>query len=100
MSFYVVLMVMFCGCMDAAKVAPSVDSLHLKSNIPMLEEGREIYLSNCTKCHNAVRITRYPLLQWRQEILPEMVLESRLNSHQVDAVTAYVEAVLASVHNR
>ena len=99
-SLYVVLLLMFGGCMDATKVAPSVDSLNLKSNIPLLEEGREIYLNRCTKCHNAVRITRYPLLQWRREILPEMVLESRLTSHQVDAVTAYVEAVLASVRNQ
>ena len=86
----------FIGCMDVTKVAPKVDTLGLLQNIALLEQGRDIYINRCTKCHNAVRITRYPMKQWQDKILPEMILESRLSPTQSKAVTAYVRAVLLS----
>ena len=86
----------FIGCMDVTKVAPKVDTLGLQQNIALLEQGRDIYINRCTKCHNAVRITRYPVKQWQDKILPEMILESRLSPAQSKAVTAYVRAVLLS----
>ena len=86
----------FIGCMDVTKVAPKVDTLGLQQNIALLEQGRDIYINRCTKCHNAVRITRYPMKQWQDKILPEMILESRLSPAQSKAVTAYVRAVLLS----
>ena len=86
----------FIGCMDVTKVAPKVDTLGLQPNITLLEQGRDIYINRCTKCHNAVRITRYPIKQWKDKILPEMILESRLSPAQSKAVTAYVGAVLLS----
>ena len=86
----------FIGCMDVTKVAPKVDTLGLLQNIALLEQGRDIYINRCTKCHNAVRITRYPMKQWQDKILPEMILESRLSPAQSKAVTAYVRAVLLS----
>ena len=82
--------------MDVTKVAPKVDTLGLQQNIALLEQGRDIYINRCTKCHNAVRITRYPMKQWQDKILPEMILESRLSPAQSKAVTAYVQAVLLS----
>lgn len=82
--------------MDVTKVAPKVDTLGLQQNIALLEQGRDIYINRCTKCHNAVRITRYPMKQWQDKILPEMILESRLSPAQSKAVTAYVRAVLLS----
>lgn len=82
--------------MDVTKVAPKVDTLGLQQNIALLEQGRDIYINRCTKCHNAVRITRYPMKQWEDKILPEMIVESRLSPAQSKAVTAYVQAVLLS----
>ena len=82
--------------MDVTKVAPKVDTLGLLQNIALLEQGRDIYINRCTKCHNAVRITRYPMKQWEDKILPEMIVESRLSPAQSKAVTAYVQAVLLS----
>ena len=87
---------LFIGCMDVTKVAPKVDTLGLQQNIELLEHGRDIYINQCTKCHNAVRITRYPMKEWEDKILPEMILESRLAPAQSQAVTAYVRAVLLS----
>ena len=84
------------GCMDATKVAPRVADLGVSHNVEMLESGRHIYLQRCTKCHNAVRITRYPLQEWQDEILPDMSRESKLSVAQEKALTAYIEAVIAA----
>ena len=81
--------------MDATKIAPAVIDLGAGLDVEMLETGREIFLTRCTKCHNAVRITRYPLQYWQEEVLPEMSRESKLSLKQEDALTAYVEAVIA-----
>ena len=64
-------------------------------NVEMLQRGRGLYLNRCTKCHNALRITRYPLQEWREDILPEMVEESKLSVEEETALTAYIEAVIA-----
>jgi len=82
--------------MDVTKVAPKVNTLGLQQNVALLELGRDIYINRCTKCHNAVRITRYSLDQWLSEILPEMNEKSKLTIEQDDAVTAYVKAVILS----
>ena len=82
--------------MDATKVAPTIADLGVRTNLAVLEDGRELYLTRCTKCHNAVRITRYTILQWKDDILPEMFRQSRLQAAQEKAVTAYIEAVLSS----
>jgi len=95
-SLITVFVCLFLGCMDVTKVAPKVNTLGLQQNIALLEQGRDVYINRCTKCHNAVRISRYPLKQWEDKILPEMILESRLSPAQSEAVTAYVRAVLLS----
>ncbi len=94
--FIVTLIFLFVGCMDVTKVAPKVNTLGLQQNVALLELGRDIYINRCTKCHNAVRITRYSLDQWLSEILPEMNEKSKLTIEQDDAVTAYVKAVILS----
>jgi hypothetical protein len=88
------LFFMFVGCMDVTKVAPKVNTLGLQQNIALLEQGRDVYINRCTKCHNAVRISRYSQKQWDNEIMEEMIFKSKLTHEQSIAVTAYVRAVL------
>ena len=92
-AFLLLLFLTIAGCMDGLKVAPKVQELGVTTNFALLEEGRKIYVHNCTKCHNALRITRYTEKQW-VEILPEMVAKSKLSVQQSQNVTAYIQAVL------
>ncbi|MBC8202584.1 MAG: hypothetical protein H8E91_02030 [Planctomycetes bacterium] len=92
--FIFALAFLFVGCMDVTKVAPKINTLGLHQNIAMLELGRDVYINQCTKCHNAVRITRYSQQQWDNEIMEDMILKSKLSKSQAAAVTAYVRAVL------
>jgi hypothetical protein len=83
------------GCMDGLKVAPKVQELGVTKDIVLLEEGRKIYIHNCTKCHNALRISRYTQQEW-DGILPDMIRKSKLSSAQAMQVDAYIKAVLLS----
>ena len=93
-ALFLLLVCSFVGCMDATKIAPPISQLGITQNMEMLENGRNIFLTRCTKCHNAVRITRYPLQYWQEEILPGMSKESKLSPKQEHALAAYVEAVI------
>ena len=81
--------------MDIIKVAPSVLDLGLRENVVQLEYGRKSYVTRCTKCHNALRITRYSKVKW-DVTLPEMTIKSKFSEEQTQAVTAYIQAVLLS----
>ncbi len=81
--------------MDIIKVAPSVLDLGLRENVVQLEYGRNLYVTRCTKCHNALRITRYSKVKWGVT-LPEMTIKSKFSEEQTQAVTAYIQAVLLS----
>lgn len=82
--------------MDATKIAPKISDLGIGLDVELLETGRHIYLNRCTKCHNAIRVTRYSLQEWKNDILPDMSRESKLSVAQDKAVTAYIEAVIAN----
>lgn len=81
------------SCIDVTKVAPEVSNLLVKGDVSRLEYGRELYITNCTRCHNALRITRYTETQWA-EILPDMFDKTKLSANQTHAVTSYIHAVL------
>ncbi len=84
--------------MDTSKVAPHIQDLKVienTENFALLSEGRNLYVTKCTKCHNALRISRYSKLQW-EETLPDMTKRSKFNLHETKAITAYIQVVLNS----
>jgi hypothetical protein len=89
------LILTFVGCMDTVKVAPHVVDLGTLDNIDQLELGRKLYVTRCTKCHNALRITRFSQEEW-SETLPVMIRKSKFTPQQTLDVTAYIQAVLHS----
>ena len=93
--FSLLLLGCLASCMETSKVAPAVLSLGVVSNVEQLEFGRDLYVTRCTKCHNALRITRYSQSQWA-ETLPEMTFKSKFTTQQTQAVAAYIQAVLLS----
>lgn len=98
LAFLLVLSLLF-GCASLDEIAPPIHQLGLTlqpsllANVPQLEQGRQIYITSCTRCHSPERITRYSRLEW-DEILPEMILETKLDRAEAEAVEAYVSEVL------
>ena len=83
------------GCMTTQQMAPPVSDV--MSGIGLapgitgqsLEQGRQIYLSQCGKCHSIEPVNRYSDRRWK-EIMEEMAAESRLGDHQKTDVLAYI----------
>ena len=86
---------LFSGCMTLEQMAPPVEGKFRMIaardgvDVATLELGRQIYLSDCVKCHSVEPISRYSAKRWRS-ILPEMALETKLDERQTEAVEAYV----------
>ena len=84
------------GCIDTTKIAPRVIQLGIVEDVATLERGRDVYITKCTACHNAIRVTRFSRFEWDTEILPVMIEESSLSTNDANAITSYIHAVLKS----
>lgn len=65
----------------------------VESGDPQYTLGRRIYRTKCAKCHAPEPVKRYSRAEWN-EIMPEMIEETNLNSAEVSAVWTYVLAEL------
>ncbi len=86
----------FAGCLTIEEMAPPVGPEF--SRIPMngvtlalLERGREVYISDCTRCHSVEPIDRYTVDRWRT-IIERMGPQSKLDKSRTAALEAYVLA--------
>ncbi len=86
---------LFSACMTLEQMAPPVGDEFQKIaarhrvDVTTLELGREVYLSECVRCHSVEPIGRYSAGRWRG-ILLRMSLETKLDERQTDAVATYV----------
>ena len=81
----IILAGLFSGCVTQESIAPRVVGR------PVLEEGRTIYTTLCTDCHNAVAVSKHTRAEW-PDIIRRMAPESRLTAKQENAVLQYVMA--------
>lgn len=85
----------YLGCQTLEQMAPPVGSefqdLAARHSVDLatLELGRQIYLSDCVRCHSVEPIGRYSRGHWRK-ILPRMAQETKLDKQREAAVEAYV----------
>lgn len=84
------------GCLTIEQMAPPVTSAftaHPRSTLSLatLEQGRSIYVQDCTRCHSAEPIVRYSKDRW-EHIIARMAPESRLDESRTAALQAYVFA--------
>lgn len=102
------LLLPFSACQTLEQMAPPVGdqfrTIAARRGVAAttLELGREVYLSDCAKCHSIEPIGRYSARRWRK-ILPRMSRESELDEQRTAAVEAYVmlaRAVLAQESDR
>jgi cytochrome c5 len=85
---------LFGGCGSLESTAPSVTpavASAARTSAAVLEEGRTIYTTDCTDCHNAVAVSAHARAEW-PGIIRKMAPESKLTPSQERAVLAYVMA--------
>lgn len=97
-----VLFAVTAGCATLESMAPPVDAAitqagqAFKADAGMLATGREVYITDCARCHSVEPISRYTAAEWKH-IMPEMAAEAHLSRAETDAVNAYVFAVLTAL---
>jgi hypothetical protein len=60
-------------------------------NPDSLPQGREIFVTQCARCHASPEVHGYSVPQW-ERILPRMSRRAKLDADQESAVRAYVLA--------
>lgn len=89
------VLVFVIGCRSLEQLAPPVEVTVLQAtdkqalDIEAMQRGRQIYITNCAKCHVVEAIGDYTMDEWRQ-LLPEMAEESKLDEQRAADVRAYV----------
>lgn len=55
----------------------------------LVEQGKGIYTTKCSKCHATKEVTAYTTTRW-EGILKNMIPKAKLNETEAQQVTAYV----------
>ena len=84
------------GCLTVEQMAPPVgpEFSRIGMNgvtLAVLERGREVYVSDCTRCHSVEPIGRYSMDRWHA-IIERMGPQSKLDDSRTAALQAYVGA--------
>ena len=81
------------GCKSTQTAPPAVPQVSAIAaagdDLEVLQRGRTVYLSSCTRCHAALPIADHSTGEWRQ-ILPRMIRLSGLEQRRADDLTTYV----------
>lgn len=89
--------ILLAGCLTIEQMAPPVDmefsEIGMKYSVTLstLQQGRDTYLTDCTRCHSIEPINRYSKDRWHT-IIERMGPESKLDESRIDALRAYIVA--------
>lgn len=78
------------GCQSLEVIAPVAAAPDPTGRV---KQGRDLYLTRCTKCHAPEPVRDYSRTEW-EGIIPEMAEETRLSLSETHALRAYILAVL------
>jgi cytochrome c5 len=67
----------------------SPESAGLTAHALLVEQGKGIYTTKCSKCHATKDVTAYTTTRW-DGILQKMIPKAKLNETEAQQVTAYV----------
>lgn len=86
----------FAGCLTIDEMAPPVGPKFSRIEdrgvkLAVLKQGREVYLTDCTRCHSVERIDRYSIDHWHA-IIERMGPQSKLDDSRTAALKAYIFA--------
>ncbi len=92
-----------CATLDqlAPPVGPPILELAASRGVESASvvRGREIYVTNCVRCHSPEPVDRYTADHWK-EILPRMSDRAGLEPQDAEAVEAYVLLTLETAGSR
>lgn len=94
------LVLVIAGCGPDLTVIPEVTpamASEMGVEQQQLQQGRDLYMANCNKCHERVLPAKIDPEYWR-EILPHMSHNAKLNQTQLEALQTYLIAAHGTVY--
>lgn len=68
---------------------PTSADVTLTATLPELQQGRDLYVNNCGRCHGLYSPDNYNSSQWKS-ILNSMAPRTSLSTSEIQLVTKYV----------
>ena len=68
---------------------PTSADVTLTATLPELQQGRDLYVNNCGRCHGLYSPDNYISSQWRS-IINSMAPRTSLSTSEIQLVTKYV----------
>ena len=89
-----VLFIVIWGCtkntIDTSSLyVPTSSDVTLNATLSELQQGRDLYINNCGRCHNLYSPDNYTPAQWKT-VLGSMTPRTSLSSTEIQLVTKYV----------
>src|SRR4051812_16945922 len=86
-----VLIVVITACHKKAVPATSATMPAVAPDPALVEAGKSVYATKCTKCHAAKIVENYTAERWT-DILKSMIPKAKLDDTEAAQVTAFVNA--------
>ena len=94
MILSLVLFIIIAGCTKkntdtGSLYVPASTDVTINATLSELQQGRDLYINNCARCHSLYTPDNYSPAQWKV-ILSSMAPKTNLSSSQILLVTKYV----------
>ena len=94
--YSVLILLLLAGCASPLPIITEEQSRHLTTRWPQvtsvnLNEGRTLYLSNCSSCHSLYRPSQFNDEQW-ERIMNDMQMRAHLTDDERELILKYLIA--------
>jgi hypothetical protein len=79
------------ACTQALYIPSLADSQNAQVSIDTLVMGRELYVKNCSSCHNLYLPERFTSVEW-EKLIPEMQIRAKISNEEASKISIYLKA--------
>lgn len=94
--FFLLIVFVVGACAQALYIPSLADSQNAQVSIDTLVLGRELYVKNCSSCHNLYLPERFTSKEW-EKLIPEMQIKAKVNDEEASIITLYLKVRSKSI---
>jgi hypothetical protein len=84
------------ACNQALYIPTLADSQNSQVSIDTLVLGRELYVKNCSSCHNLYLPERFTSKEW-EKLIPAMQIKAKVSDEEASIISKYLKAHSKSI---
>lgn len=78
------------SCVSALYIPTQKDALSQNTSLEKLQQGRRLYMNNCSSCHNLHLPSEFTNKAW-EPLLNKMQKRARIDDSQKELIAAYLD---------